>query len=102
MKPLKCLLVCVWLGVMMCGCGKADSAPKVDVAPFNAAVEEYCRTKNYGMAIAELVALTPNGDTAVMSCKMKEAEGLYGIAVVWEFTLAREGGRWSVTGHVKK
>ena len=53
-------------------------------------------------SLRELVALTPNGDTAVMTCKMKEAEGLYGIAVVWEFTLIREDGRWTVTGHVKK
>ena len=45
MKLLKCLLVCAWLGVMMGGCGKADNAPKVDAAPFNAAVEEYCRAR---------------------------------------------------------
>jgi hypothetical protein len=102
MNLLKSLLVCVWLGVAMCGCGKSNSAPKVDSAPFNAAVEEYCRAKNYGMAIAEIVALNPDGDAATMSCKMKEAEGLYGIAVVWEFSLRREDGRWIVTGHVKK
>jgi hypothetical protein len=89
------------LAIIMVGCGK-DAAPAVDPAPFQAAVDDYCRSRNYGMAIAEVVALKETGETATMTCKMKEAEGLYGIAVVWEFSLRQDGGRWVVEGHVKR
>lgn len=99
MSKLKWLLVLGWLG-LICACGKPSVTG--DPAPFQQAVVNYCQAKSYGMAISEVVALKPDGETATMTCKMKDAEGLYTLSVTWAFTLRREGDRWTVTSHVQK
>jgi len=97
MRQLSLLLTAIGL-TLICACGKPLAAP-ADPAPFKAAVADYCRAKNYGMTIASITALEPTGDTATMTCRMQDNEGLYGVGVTWQFSLRREKDGWTVTGH---
>jgi hypothetical protein len=88
-------VVCVF-GV---GCGK--SAPTIPDAEIKAAVAPYLSAKSMRMEITEIRDVKVEGDTAVAVCKMKDTEGLYNLAITWQFTLARQDGKWRATGHLQ-
>ena len=97
-------LTAVALGVALCcaGCGKENTAQRVDSKPFEAAIADYLQSKGYGMKIASVQRIDQNGDRATAVCKMQEAEGTYALTVTWEFSLRRSNGHWQVESHTAK
>jgi hypothetical protein len=84
------------------GCGKDAQKPAEDSTPFKIAIEEYCKSKNYGMAATSFESISVNGDKAVTVCGMQEAESTYNIKVIWQFDFEKKDGKWIAKGHAVK
>lgn len=85
------------------GCGESQPPVNIDKAPFEKAIAQYCKTRNFGMKIKEFVSCATQTDSAVAVCKMQEADGLYGVSVKWEFKFKKTpDGQWEVTVHDAK
>jgi hypothetical protein len=97
------IIAAVTMSIFVAGCGESQPPINVDKAPFEKAIAQYCRSKNYGMKIKEFVSLQAKSGTAIGLCKMQEAGGLYGMAVKWQFQFKKGNkGGWEVTGHEAK
>ena len=103
-RPLIAGLTVLALGVALCcaGCSKEDAAKPTDSQPFEAAIADYLQRNGYGMKIASVQRIDQTGNTATAVCRMQEAEGTYGLAVTWVFSLHRDDGHWQVESHTAK
>ena len=54
------------------------------------------------MKIARVERIDPQGDTATVVCKMREAEETHAITVTWVFSLRQSAGAWHVETHSAK
>ena len=99
MKRLRWLRVWLLVGLVglgPAGCGRR-AAPQ-DTAPFEAAVSTWLRTQSMDMKPGRFRSLEVKGDTARAAVSLGHAEGAAGVSVQWDFTFARQGGAWVVTG----
>ena len=83
-------------------CGRKSAGGAVDPKPFETAIADYLQTKNFGMKIARVERIDPQGDTATVVCKMREAEETHAITVTWVFSLRQSAGAWHVETHSAK
>ncbi len=88
--------------VIITGCGNSKPAITENTAPFEKAIQTYCRSHNYGMKVKEFISLKVTADKADAVAKMQEAGGTYGIAVKWEFKFQKLNGKWKALTHNAK
>ncbi len=83
----------LWLAA---GCG--GRPPAGDTAPFQAAVDAYLRSQSMDMKATRFRRLEVSGETATATVSLAHADGAAGVSVQWDFTFARRGETWTVTG----
>jgi hypothetical protein len=94
------VMIAAVLCVTVSACAKKVS---VDTEQFRAPIVEYLKAHSYGMEIVDFTGVEETGsESARVSCKMKDAEGLYAIAVTWDFLAANDGSRWTIKKHIAK
>jgi hypothetical protein len=97
-------VVCVGLAVMALwspgGCG--GRGPTADTAPFETAVNSYLRAQSMEMKAGRFRSLEVDGDAAKATVSLAHAEGAAGVSVQWDFTFARRGGIWTVSGCTRR
>jgi len=93
------LLICI---ILFSGCGKKPEIKAEDSKEFGKAIEDYMKTKNYGMAVSSFEELDISGDKASAVCRLNEAENLYAIKVRWSFDFNKNNGKWEVSSHTVK
>lgn len=88
--------------LILTSCGNSEPAITENTVPFEKAIANYCRTKNYGMKVKKFVSLKVTADKADAVAKMQEASGTYGISVRWEFKFQKQNGKWKALSHNAK
>ncbi len=102
MKRIVAVLFSAALAISLAGCGRKTPEITRDTGPFKAAIEEYCKAKNFGMAVDSFDSMEIKDKGGTVTCKMKEAEGTYNMTVKWQFTVEEKDGKWKVSSHVVK
>lgn len=93
--------IVVLISVMLAGCGrKAPSA--ADTGPFAAAVTAYLQQQGMGMKVGEFETLDVAGDAATAVAAMQDADGLYKMKVIWEFSFQKGSNGWRIVSHRTK
>gem|GEM_PF-3138994 len=82
------------LGLTGCGRGAAVQ----ETAPFETAVNAWLRAQSMEMKAGRFRSLRVDGDAARAKVSLGHAEGAAGVSVQWDFTFARKGGAWVVSG----
>ena len=90
------LLVAALIVLALSGCGKKE-APGPDTAPFEAAVNDYCKDHHMDMIVSGFKELDVQDDKATARVAMREKSGLYALTVVWKISFEREADQWKVT-----
>ena len=97
------LILCVGIILLLSACGKKEAPISVqDTQPFKSAIQDYLKSKNYGMDVSSFDELGVSGDTGSAICKMQEAENLYNLKVTWQFSFEKKDGKWTVKNHAVK
>ncbi len=74
-----------------------------DFKPFDQAVVAFLKSRSFGMKPVKLLELSIQGNSATATYKLKDAEGAYNLAVIWEFRFRKEpDGEWVATGYEKR
>ena len=102
MKKIIRLFVIAISMFILTGCGNSEPAITENTAPFEKAIANYCRSKNYGMKVKKFVSLKVTAGKADAVAKMQEAGGIYGISVKWEFKFQKQNGKWKALSHKVK
>ena len=100
MKIAIAVSLCFVVAVAFVWLGGSERAITEDTAPFETAIEAYCKRKHYGMKVESFTALVVEGEGATGECRMEETEGTYGITVRWSFSFVRDKkDLWKVEQH---
>jgi hypothetical protein len=78
------------------GCGNTGGGSDEE---YKSAIKAYLTSKSYGMVVSSVKSSKVDDGKATVVCKVKDAEGLYGLAVTWNFTLENTDGTWKVLSH---
>lgn len=95
-----CLSISILLSLMS-ACGSGEDST-VSSAPFEAAVKDYCKSKNMGMRVASFEKINVKDNDATAVCKMEIADGSYGMKVTWLFTFKKENDKWKAISQETK
>jgi len=83
------------------GCGGSAEKSSADSAPFEKAINAYLEKGHMDMKVSKFKNLKIEGDKASAVCAMKDAGGMYAMAVEWTFAFEKKDGGWIVS-EVKK
>ena len=86
------------LTIGLTGCG-SESRTAIDETPFKAAITQYLSEHSMGMQVTEFKELKIQDQTATALCVMKDAEGLYGMGVTWNFEFEKTDEGWKAPRH---
>ena len=95
MKPVA-VIFGLLLAAILVGCG-GDKKPAVDIAPFQAALEEFLRVGSMDMKPDSFESITIEGDTVTAKVRMASKDNLYGMKPLWTVTFAKSADGWKVT-----
>ena len=97
------LILFVGIILLLSACVKKEAPISVqDTQPFKSAIQDYLKSKNYGMDVSSFDDLAIGNDTSSATCKMEEAEKLYNLKVTWQFNFEKKDGKWTVKNHTVK
>ena len=83
------------------GCGGSAEKSSADSAPFEKAIDAYLEKGHMDMKVSRFKNLKVDGDKATAVWSMKDAGGVYAMAVEWTFSFEKKDGGWIVS-EVKK
>ena len=86
---------------LLSGCGGSVEKSAVDSAPFEKSIGAYLTAGHMDMKVSKVKSLKVEGDKAIAVCAMKDASGVYAMAVEWTFKFEKKNGEWAVS-EVKK
>ena len=92
----KLIIACLSISILVSlisACGSKEE-PTVNPAPFEAAIKDYCKSKNMEMKVSSFEKIAVKDNDASAICKMEIADGSYGVKVTWQFTFKKENDKW--------
>ena len=87
--PTSVILLCLVLGLAGCGANRGGSDDE-----YKAAITSYMAAKSMGMVVSSINDAEADGAKAVVTAKVKDAEGLYNMEL--------RDGTWTVVSHSQR
>ncbi|MFZ2657348.1 MAG: hypothetical protein WAX69_20600 [Victivallales bacterium] len=96
---IACLSISL-LVTLISACGSKEETA-VNPAPFEAAIKDYCKSRNMEMKVASFEKIDVKDNDATSICRMESAE-VPGPKVAWQFTFKKENDRWKAVSQETK
>lgn len=99
MKTAQITTIVLLILTMLAGCGGGEAVVVEDREAFDAAVEQYLRSKSMDLAISEYISFEMDepGDAATAVIALKYAgEGVAPVQTRYEFSFEKTNDRWQV------